>query len=422
MLELTLLKLFCNRDKYENYSSYIDPKSLTIEASILFQDFGQYYETFPNDAEIDLTSFTTWFYQTCHPDMTSDMKELYRTVFTRLNETSVDTKPELIQEIIQSLDKQRYSDLLVSKIQTKEWDPDELVSLVEEYKGSVAAADHDDFEPNDPDSFLTVLNKEHGLKWRLHSLQNTLGSLVPGEFGVIAAGKDTGKSAFLVSEVVNFASQLTEGTILWFTTEQPPKKVFTRIYGAVLQCPPEQLSKVQSNLKQEYTNFMHGDFNRIRIFDATAYTTSAIATKIKKYKPKLVVIDMLDHIKFKGGSEKNDWRYLQQLYHAIRMLARECPILGTSQVDAQTSGVYGPLCKPPHVPGEKWCIKYIDFKMLEGSKIGKQGATDFIITIGKDDKKPNTRYIHVPTSKTGKTVQSEASFNIETAIYSDFKF
>ncbi len=422
MLELTLLKLLCNRAMYEQYHLYIDPKSLTIEAAVLFNSFGKYFDAFPDEQNIDLTVFTTWFYQVDHADMASEVKELYRIVFTRLADTADATKPELINDIIKGLTRQRYADLLAREVTSGEWDPQNILRLVDEYTRSEAVSERDDFEPNDPNSFMRVLDKDHGLQWRLNCIQSTLGSLVPGEFGIIAAGKDTGKSAFLISEVVNFAHQLTEGTILWFTTEQPPKKVFTRIYGAILGCAPEALSKDKSDLLATYTNFMNGNKDRVKIIDAQGLSTSSIAAKIQRHRPKLVVIDMLDHIKLKGGSEKNDWRYLQQLYHAIRMLARDCPILGTSQVDAQTSGVYGPNCRPPHVPGDRWCIKYIDFKMLEGSKIGKQGASDFIITIGKDDKHLKTRYIHIPTSKTGKTIKSEVSFDVDTAIYSDTKF
>lgn len=54
-----------------------------------------------------------------------------------------------------------------------------------------------------------------GLRWRLQSLNEMLGSLRRGDFGFVFARPESGKTTFLASEVTYFAGQ-TDKPILWF--------------------------------------------------------------------------------------------------------------------------------------------------------------------------------------------------------------
>lgn len=56
-----------------------------------------------------------------------------------------------------------------------------------------------------------------GLRWRLNTLNQMLGSLRKGDFGFVFARPETGKTTFLASEVTYMAEQLKEdsGPILW---------------------------------------------------------------------------------------------------------------------------------------------------------------------------------------------------------------
>ena len=427
--ELQLLKLFCTKEVYEKYSPYLKVDVLPGEVQTLLRDLKEFYQDFPDTPVAEISKFQTWFQQLRHPDMDVISHNLYSEIFKLIDKTEVDFTDECVSAIMQHFQSAEYKERILEQLDKPEWSPMIIRSLIDEYESLVAREGANDYASNDPADIFAQDGSKAGLRWRLHCLQKTLGSIKPGQFGVVAAGKDTGKSAFLVSETVNFASQLREGCVLWFTTEQTKEQVQKRIWGAVFQRNPRGLEEYlitdKSALeahKEEYTRVMQGDIDRIRIFDANGFTTNHIRKKIQQYKPKLVIIDMLDHITYKDAVGSADWRYLQRLYHEIRMLARTCPILGSSQCDGQTSGVYGPQCKPPHKPGEEWVIRYIPFKMLEGSKVGKQGATDFIITIGLDPKLPATRFINVPTSKTGAKIQSEASFDIDTALYTDYDF
>jgi replicative DNA helicase len=55
--------------------------------------------------------------------------------------------------------------------------------------------------------------KHPGLRWRLASLNSSLGSLRKGDFGFIFARPESGKTTFLASEISYFAEQVSQPII-----------------------------------------------------------------------------------------------------------------------------------------------------------------------------------------------------------------
>jgi replicative DNA helicase len=112
-----------------------------------------------------------------------------------------------------------------------------------------------------------------------------------------------------------------------------------------------------------------------------------------KYKPALVLFDMVDNIKF-GGEAINNGARTDQLLEAMYQWARlmgvkhDCAVLATSQISADGDG-----------------LSYPTLPMLKDSKTGKQGAADVIITIGalNDPVLENSRYIGTTKNKLVRT-------------------
>src|SRR5512139_772261 len=86
--------------------------------------------------------------------------------------------------------------------------------------------------------------QHQGLRWRLTTLNQSLGSLRKGDFGFIFARPETGKTTFLASEASHFATQLTPdlGPGIWFNNEEQHKKVMLRIIQATLGITMQELS------------------------------------------------------------------------------------------------------------------------------------------------------------------------------------
>lgn len=410
--DLTLLKLFLsNREIYLNYSPYIRKDALTKEGRLIFEDMRIFFEEIPEGTE---EQFVSWFKLVRHVEFTNTQHELYNEIFSRFNTIEISSDLAFIKVVVNHFKELDLKEKILNNILTNTFSVDGLKNLIEEADLEVDLDEDDDDDLYDPEHFLRVIDRADGLKWRLHCLQKSLNGLVKGDFGVIAAPVNAGKSSLLISEAVNFASQLSEGCVLYFTTEQTPAQILSRCWTSALNISATDLKKDSKEQRQQYLDIMHGDAKRIRVFDGNGYFIHHLRQKIKRYKPKLVIIDMLDHIGLKGSNEMSDWRALQRLYHAIRMLARDCPILGSSQCSADTEGT--------SQGGEEWYQHYIPMKKLEGSKRGKQGAVDFLITIGYDPKFPKTRYLNVAKDKRNSPSQSEVIFDANTALFTDYPF
>lgn len=78
--------------------------------------------------------------------------------------------------------------------------------------------DEVEFVTDDLEVLVNDAVKQHGLRWRLSTLNRMLGSLRKGDFGFLFARPETGKTTFLASEATYMAEQLKEsdGPVIWF--------------------------------------------------------------------------------------------------------------------------------------------------------------------------------------------------------------
>ena len=418
--DLTLIKLFFSGiDVYQNYSPFIRTEALSREAQMILKDIGVFYGQFTDQTEIDPDRFVTWFNQVQHPELTETQSQLYAELFRRVSEQELEQSDEYIQGILTHFKTEDFKARITSYLEKKDWDPEHLKELVEQYQKEVQIDAMGEFEENSLGMMLAKETRHEGLQWRLNSLRKSIGPIIAGDFGVVAAYVETGKSSWLASEVAHFAHQVTEGDVLWFNNEQTNDRVQKRIWCAALGVSEATLASDPNLYTQLYTQYMNGDINRVKVFDCYDMSVNDIRKKMDKYNPKLVVIDMIDHLKG-GGDDKNaDWRRLQKLYYETRRLARVCPVLGASQCNSSVTWMdyETQTTKFQH---------YISMKQLAGSGQGKQEAMDFMITIGKDEAYPKTRYLHVCKNKLPgdgnsqhRYIKSECVFDEQTARYTD---
>jgi len=418
--DLTLIKLFFSGiDVYQNYSPFIRTEALSREAQMILKDIGAFYGQFADQTKIDPDRFVTWFNQVQHPELTETQSQLYAELFRRVSEQELEQSDEYIQGILTHFKTEDFKARITSYLEKKDWDPEHLKELVEQYQKEVQIDAMGEFEENSLGMMLAKETRHEGLQWRLNSLRKSIGPIIAGDFGVVAAYVETGKSSWLASEVAHFAHQVTEGDVLWFNNEQTNDRVQKRIWCAALGVSEATLASDPNLYTQLYTQYMNGDINRVKVFDCYDMSVNDIRKKMDKYNPKLVVIDMIDHLKG-GGDDKNaDWRRLQKLYYETRRLARVCPVLGASQCNSSVTWMdyETQTTKFQH---------YISMKQLAGSGQGKQEAMDFMITIGKDEAYPKTRYLHVCKNKLPgdgnsqhRYIKSECVFDEQTARYTD---
>lgn len=393
-LEASLLNALSIKKNYDQFIKVLEPKKLISITAELLKDYRKYYEKYEKD--IDWQLFYPEFCEWHKKDMDADDLKYYRdTVFKLIKES-----PN--ENIYVSL-LERQATKEIESVLSRGYDHNKLheilTNLQIEKEAYTNEIDDDVFTLSSVD--VSVLETTNGLTWCLRDLQSSLNSHMPGQFVVVAADSDVGKSAFCITQAVHVFKQLHEKEsrrpILYCTSEDTKEDLTCRFLANLYQdkCVggfEEIITKYDIIRKDYATNYNNNLFIGISIRGAA--DLYRIKRKIDKYNPSLIIIDMLD--KLSSSDHIND---LTKTYQEFRGIANDgYQIIGTSQA-GNTSYQDSETKEYKH---RRW----LSDKDLAGSKGGgKQGAAYCIISIGKDDVMKNIRYLQTTKKKRGKHVQ-----------------
>lgn len=395
--EFSLLKMFLNKDIYNTYTKSLDHRRLMPSTALLLKDYEKYFSQYPQDNIIVLERFYSHFTQEWHRrDLDESDIEIYNNqIFPNIEQAPED------KMCLEFLIKEHTSNLIKDSL-NRGLDTAHISSILEDYTKKLGdlSGDQEDKDIVTLDNVdFSVLDKTKGIPYFLPSLQAGLGSLVQGQFVVVAADYGAGKSAFVISQVAHTLKHMYERhddrPILYFNSEGTPADVFGRVLSNLFRKTCTQgfeeictsYPKYVGDAKEQY------QAEKLKIIQIVTGDYNKIEQKIEKYKPCLVVIDIADVL----ASEENVFQ-LKKLYDSLRLLsAKYCPIIATTQSGSTTYQDKDDGYKTKH---RKWLSE----RDLYGSKSGKGGAADTIIGIGKDDQHPEIRYINTPKKKRGTPV------------------
>lgn len=236
-----------------------------------------------------------------------------------------------------------------------------------------------EFVTDDLDILYENTIAEPGLRWRLNTLNRSLGSLRRGDFGFIFARPETGKTTFLASEVTFFANQ-AQSPGLWFNNEQEGSQVALRCYQGALGATLTELLSNRGRSKQDYYNVTKGN---LKIYDSAQIHRKEVEKLCEAYQPSFLVFDQID--KIKGFSEDREDLRLGSIYIWARELAKSyCPIIGVCQAGASAEGK-----------------RFLEMDDIVNSKTSKAAEADWILGIGAshDDGMEYVRHLHIIKNK-----------------------
>lgn len=234
---------------------------------------------------------------------------------------------------------------------------------------------------------VLALARAPGFAWRLNELNISLGPLRQGDFVLVAAYVETGKTTFAASEVSHMATQIKDDRpVVWINNEERSAKVQLRIMQAALGVSRADIDKDEAAATEAYDKLM-GKKGRILVLnnDSDMNNASRLTSLFRDLNPALIVFDQLDKVSGFFRSEQREDQRLGSLYKWARELSHEYgPVIALSQTDASGEG-----------------DQYIRMNQLRGSKVDKPGEADAIITIGKsnDPALRNKRYVHICKNK-----------------------
>jgi replicative DNA helicase len=351
----------------------------------IFNVLGEYWDNYPARTELNYSEFRT-FFSIVKGRKVKD-PSAYEVAFDNLKD-ALDKPSPIVKDLLGKLIQTDYATQIYDvclKIGTgMGGDLESIEPMLNAYKKEIGTTvDKQDVFVNPSLSYISETVATGGLRWRLKELNVALGPLRKGDFIIVAARPETGKTTFTASEASYMMTQLQpDEHVIWINNEEASNKVMMRVIQSFHGVTTGDLLGNADYYEEE---FISNGGKRFLVLDDDSGVKSAvkIARLFKEYKPGLIIFDQLD--KVHGFKQDREDLRIGQLYEWARDIAKEyCPVIAISQVDGTGEG-------------EKW----IQMNQLRGSKTDKIGEADAIITIGKSNEPAMDlqRFIHVPKNK-----------------------
>jgi len=383
--DIDLLVVTSNKDTYNRFKEHVKKHNVSPITMEIFNVLGEYWDNYPTRTEINYSEFRT-FFSIVKGRKVKD-PSAYEVAFDNLKD-ALDKPSPIVKDLLGKLIQTDYATQIYDvclKIGTgMGGDLESIEPMLNAYKKEIGTTvEKDDVFVNPSLSYISEVVATGGLKWRLKELNVALGPLRKGDFIIIAARPETGKTTFTASEASYMMTQLQpDEHVIWINNEEASNKVMMRVIQSYHGVTTGDLLGNAATYEKE---FISNGGDRFLVLDDDSGIKSAIkiARLFKEYKPGLIIFDQLD--KVHGFKQDREDLRIGQLYEWARDVAKEyCPVIAISQVDGTGEG-------------EKW----IQMNQLRGSKTDKIGEADAIITIGKSNEPAMDlqRFIHVPKNK-----------------------
>jgi len=391
-----------SKENLSKYRRYIKPHVVVKETNIILDGMEKYYKTFPTVSDFNWDSFSAFLIADQSKRLTDDAIVKLRMTLTKAK-TFVPHHAH--EEVIKTLIELDYLALIMEECEkVKEGSSDlEHVHILatNALKDVERYIEKDELFVTADLSVIADRISSSGYEWRLDCLNRSLGPLRTGNFVIVAARVEVGKTTFLASEVSYLAQQLPKDRpVVWVNNEEESSVVFFRIVQATLGQESKVIIADSKAAMDQYTILMGGNKDKIRV-TKDMNNIRDLETLFREINPGLIVFDQLDKVDGFKADDREDIR-LGKIYKWARELARSYgPVIAASQLSATAVDMKDP--------------PFIGLDALRGSKTDKPGEADVVITLGKY-KEPKTpeeeiiRTLNVPKNKLpgGGTKQMES--------------
>ena len=260
-----------------------------------------------------------------------------------------------------------------------------LQSLLERIGNNYMPDDFGEDITDDIYELLAEVSDENKYAFNISTLSRHLYGLGGGDFAIVAARPETGKSAFMISICAGPGGFCHQGAkVLYLGNEEKASRTKLR---AMQAC--SGMTKLEVIENADLARSMYLSIQDKLIFkDIQDWDLAKIDAYCKKERPDVLILDQADKVHIAGTYNSSHER-IRELYRSIRELAKrhDCAVIAVSQASNDASGK-----------------TRIDFSMLEGSKTGKAAEADVIIGIGKaagggDDEMNTDRCLYISKNK-----------------------
>lgn len=382
--DIDLLHVISNKDNYERFLPHIKKHNVSSITGDIVHVLGEYWPNYPGRENVNWNEFKTFFFIVKGKKLKDPAT--YERVFDNI-EKSAASPPPIVDDIMKKLVAVDYATQIHDKalaVVNGTASVEDVEPIIESYKKEVGSSvDVSSVFVNPSLDYIKDVVASKGLSWRLPEFNVSLGPLRKGDFGIIAARPETGKTTLIASESTFMLTQLDVGKqVVWVNNEESSKKVMMRVIQAFHGVTTRALLDDVSRYEQEFKD-AGGDRFLVLDDDSPFKTVSKLTRLFKELNPGLIIFDQLDKV-HGFENEREDLR-IGRLYEWARDLAKEyCPVISISQISEAGEGV-----------------KWLNNSMLRGSKTDKAGEADYIVLVGKDNEpgKDLDRFITIGKNK-----------------------
>ena len=381
-----------SKHNYDKYRPYIKNHVIQSETVTILETMGEFYKVFPAVTSINWEPFSSYLFATYAMRLTADKISIVRNIIKKMETFT----PSLAyDEVIKTLIEMDYVARIADecgKVRDGSSNIEAINSLtVEALRNVERYVDKDEMFVIPDIGVIVDRIVSTGYEWRLMALNRSLGLLRTGNFVIVAARVEVGKTTFLASEASYIAPQLPKDRpIVWVNNEEESEAVFFRVVQAAIGKTTKELVEDKDKMMADYVAYMGGNAKKVIITKGDTNDVKTLTALFKDVNPGMIIFDTLDKISGFHKEEREDLR-LGRIYKWGRECAREYgPVIAASQLN----GNVDTMKDPP----------FIGMDALRGSKTDKPGEADAIITIGKYQA-PSTpeesllRTINIPKNK-----------------------
>jgi hypothetical protein len=261
---------------------------------------------------------------------------------------------------------QRQGELHIEKIK-------ELLFDVERLKGGESSTEIVNL---DIASLLERTSKNCRWRFNIPELESRVGGIGDASFSLLAGRVNSGKSLAALSFCFSpngFADQGAK--ILYMCNEEDGAFPGLRAVSAFTGMTAQEITADKEKAARLFARIK----DNVIILDNARMSMTGLNKMVEKYKPDIVVADMLDHIQIGGEYGREDQR-LGQVYRQAREIGKvhRLAFIGVSQTSADSDGKM-----------------HYGFDSLANSKTEKPAACDLILLLGADAPNDQGQYSDV---------------------------
>ena len=362
MIEKQLINLLLDKDFYEENKGRVSKTMFTNGTGTLYETITKAHAN--SDTSLSIDEISTLHTEVYNPALT----RVARDNFSDLLEEVRNQKPnkKIAVTILESLHKQAIAKQIAVKAtemynNTNDTTFNDIQTLIDESNG----VNKEEYENVTDDIHLLIDALKDNTKWKfnLSELRDRVNGIGDGNFLIVFARPESGKTAFWVNMVAGQGGFASQGAkVCALINEEPAIRTQMRLVNAHTGMSFAEIKNNPTKAGESWASIK----DNMRILDTVDWSLDKIDSYVAKEKPNVLIIDQLDKVHVTGTFARTDEK-LRAIYTGAREIAkrRSCALIGISQASADASGRLD-----------------LTFDMMENSKTGKAAEADVIIGVG----------------------------------------